>query len=749
MKYPKLAMLLAGLLVFAGCDQRAGKKQPIDVDPQSSASVNSMDPTYYAAATQSNAPRSESAKPVERIKTIARMAVFGPQQGGLAWLGKSYLQGVELAREQFAKSKRAELFELEIDEADSAGGLGALDQVVQRGPGNCAVVIGHATDSEAHEALGAVYHRRQVLSMPLVAGGEELWRDNQVYVVGTEDRYYGLVLAELVKKLGWSRFNMLLDDSEHAKRVVDTLAHYASKIGLERGIAATFTDENDVETKARMAMVENAPQGIVIVSRDPERMQLALSFIGGQQHQGQARIPVLASDGAAAAEWLDSKGTFDYPIFVASAFDPNAAAASEFVAKYRERNNGFDPDLYTALAYDATTIFCESLRPDVDQVDAAQFEQHLRRAYKAESPFQGVTGPIAFDAHGRAMARQVSLLEYRDGRLHSHSTQLTEEERRAIDVQALATDEPVVSQGTGNPPQDPPVDPQDPPRGQDPLRPQQGGARPRPQHGELVWHQTLDDALDESDESGKPILVDFFSVTCGPCMQMEKTTWISPEFAEAAKGWVLLRFDLDNRAVGRHVIGYRVRDLPAIGFFTPCGCVASIEATGFKDGPAMVALMNRMKTQVDQLSQQAERLRKRLEEPNMVEQPEAHLELGTFYIEKLNYSEAIVSLQTTIALYEAASKNNPRAEATYSKLLEAQAKSLRYEDCVRTADEFLQKYPNSQDKSFADMMAVFALSIDGRCPDAKARMQKMIDTYGANDKRTQNAVKYVQRYCKE
>lgn len=67
-----------------------------------------------------------------------------------------------------------------------------------------------------------------------------------------------------------------------------------------------------------------------------------------------------------------------------------------------------------------------------------------------------------------------------------------------------------------------------------------------PASAEVAWLASLDAAKAAAAKDGKPILADFHAPWCYSCYYMEEKVLSKPAFADAARGFVLLKLDVDT-----------------------------------------------------------------------------------------------------------------------------------------------------------------------------------------------------------
>ncbi|MEY2924748.1 MAG: hypothetical protein RLZZ337_1296 [Bacteroidota bacterium] len=112
------------------------------------------------------------------------------------------------------------------------------------------------------------------------------------------------------------------------------------------------------------------------------------------------------------------------------------------------------------------------------------------------------------------------------------------------------------------------------------------------QNAELFIKEDWGKALELAKESGKPIVVDFYTEWCGWCVEMEKKTFQDSAVAIRLENEVIaLKLDAE-RGIGREVaMKYRIHSFPTVGYFHPNGKLIK-KIPGFKEPAAFLEDLN-------------------------------------------------------------------------------------------------------------------------------------------------------------
>jgi tetratricopeptide (TPR) repeat protein len=261
---------------------------------------------------------------------------------------------------------------------------------------------------------------------------------------------------------------------------------------------------------------------------------------------------------------------------------------------------------------------------------------------------------------------------------------------------------------------------------------------------EIKWLRSYDQGSALARESGKPLLIDFTAVWCGPCKVMDNSFWPRPDVVAESDKFVMVKLDFDKDVYA--VQKFQASGLPHIIFADPWGNILASQR-GFVDGSDNVVL-SKMKVIPADFTKVREGLAKLAAD----REDEATLDgLAVFYREIRSYdlssmyyrrrldvaekkanSEAIESALLNIAtntfksqdligaqkIYEDMIRRFPDGNLTeraYAGLVTCQAFRKKLPDAEKTFNAFKSRFPNSKLLSDARM----AIDQIKRLPPAK------------------------------
>jgi thiol:disulfide interchange protein DsbD len=91
--------------------------------------------------------------------------------------------------------------------------------------------------------------------------------------------------------------------------------------------------------------------------------------------------------------------------------------------------------------------------------------------------------------------------------------------------------------------------------------------------GKIPWQSYSEEILEAARKSGRPVMIDFMSRRCPPCMEMERTVFSNSGVASAAKQFIVLRINLTDGSAASHALStkFGVEVIPTIVFLGPDG----------------------------------------------------------------------------------------------------------------------------------------------------------------------------------
>jgi branched-chain amino acid transport system substrate-binding protein len=218
------------------------------------------------------------------------------------------------------------------------------------------------------------------------------------------------------------------------------LARYAYDVLAARRAGVLFVNDDYGRGVRRTFVTEFTKLGGTIAEEDPylPRVGSAEPYLSRMRASGGVDALVLATDRASAEIALHDRAQMGLPwltlgadglagiellgplaegVRIVTAYLPDRPGErnTQFVAAYGRAYPGQYPDHRGAGAYDIVHLLARAI--ERVGLDRAAIRDYLARVGTSEPPYDGVTGRIAFDAHGDVPTKSVVIGVVRDGRI--------------------------------------------------------------------------------------------------------------------------------------------------------------------------------------------------------------------------------------------------------------------------------------------------------------------------------------------
>ena len=354
-----------------------------------------------------------------RAGAVIYLADAGPLSGHAAALGRDSNHGAQLAVDDInaaggvkldGQSSRLELLS-EDDAAQSKSGTDAAQKIIDHG--KVSAVIGHVNSgvtmmaNPLYAQAGIVMitptatHPDIVRQAPKIAG-----RLNSVYRMVANDDRQGRALAAYAAKLGVKRLAVLDDGTTYGKGMAERVAEAARSQGVAVVYRQAVSDKT-IDFKPVLANIQAKHADAYTWGGLADTAAVLVK----QAQESGMRQTAFMPDAVCTETFIHlsgkaGEGTICSTTTTATADLNNGEAFRQrFEAKYpNEPLQSFAP-----LAYDAVQTAVAAIRK-AGSGDALK----VAAAMPAVS-LEGLTGPIAFDAHGERKATAISILQQRQG----------------------------------------------------------------------------------------------------------------------------------------------------------------------------------------------------------------------------------------------------------------------------------------------------------------------------------------------
>jgi len=344
---------------------------------------------------------------------VVKIGSAGPLTGPAAAFGKDGENGARLAIED-ANKKGTKIggdnvkFEL-VSEDDQADPRNATTVAQRLADGGVKGVVGHITSGAAIPA-SRIYEKAGIPVITPSATSPKLTQQGykMTYRLIANDLQQGNALGKFaVNELKAKRIAVIDDRSAYGQGLADAFAN-AVKAAGGQVVGREVTNDKATDFMAILTKVKATnPDAVFYGGMDSQSGPMTR-----QMKQLGMTAKFLTGDGGCTGEMIKMAGD----ALSASAFCTQAGIPLEkmpggaaFRAQFKQRY-GNDIHVYAPYAYDAANSIIEAMKA-AGSVEPAKYQPAMKGL-----KFQGVSGPVAFDANGDIVGGTVTVYNFKSGK---------------------------------------------------------------------------------------------------------------------------------------------------------------------------------------------------------------------------------------------------------------------------------------------------------------------------------------------
>ncbi len=355
-------------------------------------------------------PQAEAPKPPESI--TVKIGVASPLTGPQAHIGVDIRNGVQLAIED-ANAKNVEIggkkakFEMvaEDDEANATKATTVAQKLVDA---KVAAVVGHF-NSGASIPASKIYADGGIpqISPSSTNPDYTLKGYKTTFRVVAHDGQQGPTLARYaVGKLGAKSIAVIDDSTAYGQGLADNFESTAKELGAKI-VAREHTTDKDTDFKAILTKIKGRkPDLIMFGGIDPQagpmvkqmqQLGIKAKFIGGDGMQTPNFIKLAGESAEGAMASIPGLPKDQMP------------GGKAFLEKFQSKFKA-EVELFAPMGYDAVMVFIEAMKR-AGSPDPAKFLPEI-----GKTRYDGVIGPIAFDAKGDLVNGPITIYVVKSGK---------------------------------------------------------------------------------------------------------------------------------------------------------------------------------------------------------------------------------------------------------------------------------------------------------------------------------------------
>ena len=349
-------------------------------------------------------------------QTVVKIGHVAPLTGSIAHLGKDNELGGKLAVEELNAKKltiggKPVKFELlgEDDGADPKQGTAAAQKLVDAG---VVAVVGHLNSGTTIPAA-RIYNDAGIPQISPSATNPDytlkLKYPGAFRVVAHDGQLGGTLGRYAVNELKAKSIAVIDDRTAYGQGVADEFEKAAKAAGAKI-VGREFTNDKATDFNAILTKLKGAKPEVVFYGG----MDAVAGPMLRQMKQQGMDVKLMGGDGICTGELVklagDALGQNKVVCAEAGGVTPDKAAAMEAFKKRFKNKFGIDVQLYAPYVYDAVNVLAAAMQK-ANSTDPKKFLPELKKI-----THDGVSGTIAFDAHGDIRNAALTLYTYRDSK---------------------------------------------------------------------------------------------------------------------------------------------------------------------------------------------------------------------------------------------------------------------------------------------------------------------------------------------
>jgi len=342
---------------------------------------------------------------------VVKIGFLGAKTGGHAIYGLGTLKGMKMAVDEVNAAGGVLGKTLQIVEDDHGSKLEEIPNVVSKyiERDKVVAIIGDPTTGGTKTAAAIANDSKVVLLSAGSTGpgvveiGEYIFRNTLLDTVGAP-----ATMDYAINEMGWKNVAVITSiNNDYSVGLTgifkEGIAKHGGTVVIEENIQDGDTDFSAIVTK-----IKGANPDVIVFSGYYTEGGLIMKEV---RRQGMEDVVMVGGDGLQGEDFYKLGeeaviGSISYAGF--SPVDPTPTTAA-FIEQFKTKNNGEEPDLFSAQGYDAVMLIVEAMKK-ANSTDPVEFHKTLAQIKN----FDGVSGVTTFQDNREPKKSPVYLLSIQD-----------------------------------------------------------------------------------------------------------------------------------------------------------------------------------------------------------------------------------------------------------------------------------------------------------------------------------------------